>query len=104
MYRTSESIWMHYGDDYSVARQPEPLSAFSHLDFCDNLPSLHTSGLFSYQKLRQSAKARVLKYSRLTISVREVYLGPLSQYSHPGLMHFNPSISDELENWQQGIT
>ena len=98
MYRTSEGIWMHYGDDYSVARTPESLSVFSHLDFSDNLPSLHTAGLFSYQNLRQSAKARVLKYSRRTISGREVYLGPRSQYSHPGLMHFNPSVSEELEN------
>ena len=61
MYRTSECIWMHYGDDYSVARPPESLSIFNHLDLSDNLPSLHTAGLFSYQNLKQSAKARVLK-------------------------------------------
>ena len=99
MYRTSEGIWLHYGDDYSVARPPDFLSVFSHLDFSDNLPSLHTAGLFSYQNLRQSAKTRVLKYSRRTISGREVYLGPRNQCSHPGLMHFNPSISDELEGF-----
>ena len=98
MYRTIEGIWMHYGNDHSVARQPESLSVFSHLDFDDDLPSLHTAGLFSYQNLRQSAKARVLKYSRRTISGREVYLGARSQYMHPGLTHFNPSISTDLEN------
>ena len=98
MYRSAEGIWMHYGNDHSVARQPESLSVFSHLDFSDNLPSLHTAGLFSYQNLRLSAKARVLKYSRRTISGREVYLGPRSQYTHPGLSYFNPSISADLDN------
>ena len=102
MYRTSEGTWMHYGNDHSVARPPESLSVFSHLDFSDNLPSLHTAGLFSYQNLRLSAKARVLKYSRRTISGREVYLGPRSHYTHPGLNHLNPSIHldlEELEAW-----
>ena len=54
---------MHYGSDHSVAHNPESLSVFSHLDFADNLPSLHTAGLFSYENLGQSAKARVLKFS-----------------------------------------
>ena len=57
---------------------------------------MHTAGLFSYENLRKSAKARVLKYSRRKISGREVYLGPRSQYYHPGLVHFNPSLSEDL--------
>ena len=84
MFRTSEGISIQYGDNYSVARPPESLIIFSHLDFIDNIPSLHTAGLFSYQNLRQSAKARVFKYSRCSISGRELFLGPHSQYSHPG--------------------
>ena len=85
MYSTSEGIWMHYGDYCSVARPPESSSLFNHLDFSDNKLSLHTAGLF-YRKIRQSAKARVLKSSRRTILERELYLGPRSQYSHPVLM------------------
>ena len=46
MYRFSEGIWMHCGDDYLVAGLHEALSGFSHLDFSDNLPSLCTTGLF----------------------------------------------------------
>ena len=30
MYKTAEGIWMHYGSDHSVARNPESLSVFSH--------------------------------------------------------------------------
>ena len=103
MYRTNEGIWMHYGLDHSVARSPESLSVFSHLDFVDQLPSLHTAGLFSYENLRQSARARVRKYSRRTIAGREVYLEPGNFYSHPDLMRFNPDIRGQLSvlpTWQ----
>lgn len=103
MYRTSEGVWMHYGSDHTMARPPESLSVFSQADFVDTVPSLHTAGLFSYQNLRQSAKARVLKYSRRTIAGREVYLGPGNFYTHPGLVHYNSDISSQLEtlpNWK----
>ena len=96
MYRTAEGIWMHYGSDHSVARTPESLSVFSHLDFVDSLPSLHTAGMFTYENLRKSAQARVLKYSRRTIAGREVYLGAGNKYNHPDLFHFNPDIHAEL--------
>ena len=69
---------------------------FSHLDFADNLPSPHTAGLFSYENLRKSARARVLKYSRRTIAGREVYLEAGNKYSHPGLSHFNTNLRTEL--------
>ena len=78
--------------------RPNLLRVFSHLDFSDNLPSLHTAGRFYYQNLRQSAKAPVLKCSRSAISGREVYIGPRSLCSHPDLIHFNSSVSNELEN------
>ena len=96
MYKTAEGIWMHYGSDHFVARNPESLSVFSHLDFADNLPSLHTAGLFSYENLRKSARARVLKYSRRTIAGREVYLEAGNKYSHPGLSQFNTNLRTEL--------
>ena len=41
---------MLYGSEHSVARNPESMSVFSHLDFADNLPSLHTAGLFSNER------------------------------------------------------
>ena len=41
MYCTLEGIWMHYGDDYPIARPTESLSVFSHLDFSEKLPSTH---------------------------------------------------------------
>ena len=88
---------MHYGSSHSVAQAPESLSVFSHLDFRDRMPSLHTAGLFSYENLRKSANARVLKYSRRTISGREVYLGHGSVYHHPGLIQFNPSFSADIQ-------
>ena len=92
MYKTAEVIWMHYGSDHSVARNPESSSAFSHLDFADNLPSLHKEGLFSYESLRKSARAHVLKYSRRTIAGQEVYVEAGNKYSHPGLSHFNTNL------------
>ena len=67
------------------------------------MPSLHTAGLFSYENLRQSARARVRKYSRRTIAGREVYLEPGNFYSHPDLMRFNPDIRGQLSvlpTWQ----
>ena len=103
MYRTNEGIWMHYGLDHSVVRSPESLSVFSHLDFVDQLPSLHNAGLFSYENLRQSARARIQKYSRRTIAGREVYLEPGNYYSHPDLLRFNPDIRGQLSqlpSWQ----
>ena len=66
IYKLAEEIWMPHGIYHSVARIPESLSVFSHfcyLNFADNLPSLHTAGLFSYQNIRKSARASVLKYS-----------------------------------------
>ena len=53
MYKTVEDICMNYGRGHSAARNPESLSVFSHLDFADNLPSLHTAGLFSYKNLHK---------------------------------------------------
>ena len=99
MYRTIEGVWMHYGQDHSVARTPESLSVFSHFDFSDHLPSLHTAGLFSYENLRKSARARVLNYSRRTIAGREVYLGPGNHYNHPGLVQYNPDLSVGLQQF-----
>ena len=55
MYKKIEGIWMHYESDHSVAGNPESLSVFSHLDFADNLSSLQTAGLFSYENLQKSA-------------------------------------------------
>ena len=96
MYKTAEGSWMHYGSDHSVARNPESLSVFSHLDFADNLPLLHTAGLFSYENLRQSARARVLKFSRRKIAGREFYLEAGNKYSLPGLNLFNTNLRTEL--------
>ena len=61
MYHTSEGIWMHYGDDYYVARPPESLSVFSRLDFSDKLRSLNTAGLLSYQNQRRKLEGSSFK-------------------------------------------
>ena len=45
------------------ARPSASLSFFSHLHFSDNLPSLHTSGLFSYQKYSQSTMSWCEEYN-----------------------------------------
>ena len=99
MYRTIEGVWMHYGQDHSVARTPESLSVLSHFDFSDHLSSLHTAGFFSYENHRKSARARVLKYSRRTIAGREVYLGPGNHNNQLGLVQYNPDLSVGLQQF-----
>ena len=97
MYKTVEGLWMHYGAHRTPAREPSELKMFSEFTFQDNLTSLHTAGLFTFEDLRKSSRARILKYSRRTISGREVFKSAGGKYAHPKLHYLEIDLENSLE-------
>ena len=96
MYKTAEGLWMQYGSSVNPARTPDSLDIFTTFEFTQNLTSLHTAGLFSYENLKKSSQARILKYSRRTIPGREIYKTDGGHYDHPSLKHLDFNVKPEL--------